>query len=225
MNKIVDGDFAPPTAVRSDYPAALEAVVMRALQCEPANRYPTAAELQRAIEEVATAIGERPSTLVLAEHMHMLFGDPAYPSTSLESEPIEIATTQVVDTNDAVPAPRRRAPWIAAAVATAGLLGGAAWVVHASEQMQVESSTEPTRDVTPAPKPAVASTPAPPPDAGPPPEPVPRDDADPQPASAAPDTSTPTPTRAPTSKKRKPKRKKPKATEKTDRNAFFPEGS
>lgn len=59
VRKVMQGTSDPPSAVRPDIPAALDAVVMRALAKEPADRYQTARQLAGAIEG-ATAIARAP---------------------------------------------------------------------------------------------------------------------------------------------------------------------
>jgi serine/threonine-protein kinase len=63
----------PPSRVASGYPPALEAVVMRALAKDPAQRYATAADMRRDLLDVAR---ELPNPVeALAEQMRALFAD------------------------------------------------------------------------------------------------------------------------------------------------------
>ncbi|MGE5182275.1 MAG: serine/threonine-protein kinase [Acidobacteriota bacterium] len=66
---------APPSAVRRDCPRELDAIVLRALAFVPDQRYQTAQELQRALEELARELRLDQSSLALADHMHAVFGD------------------------------------------------------------------------------------------------------------------------------------------------------
>jgi serine/threonine-protein kinase len=50
LGKIVQGRYQRPHDVRSDYPAGLEAIVVKALNADPANRFQTAEEMRVAIE-------------------------------------------------------------------------------------------------------------------------------------------------------------------------------
>jgi serine/threonine-protein kinase len=232
MNKIVDADFEPPGAVREDYPPEVEAVVMRALQRAPEDRYPTAAALQEAIEEAAAAIGERLSTLALAEHMRELFGEPGYPSPDVPDgtgpEPIE----NELDTSElAISSSRRRGSWIVAGVVgVVALAGGAAFIAQSSAEgaadmsaAEAEPEPDPERDPVPEPEPDPVPAPEPNVERDPPVEVAPSPEA--SPPSEAHDAE---PMRGRTAKKRKPRRKNARARKrekkKSDRNTFFPEG-
>ncbi len=59
----------PPTKVRPDYPPALEAIILRALQREPTARYASGLEMARALERfIAQAVGSDGRDAV-AEHL------------------------------------------------------------------------------------------------------------------------------------------------------------
>lgn len=49
--RIVEGDVDPPTLIDSDYPPALEAIVLRGLEVDPEDRFDSADEMFRALEE------------------------------------------------------------------------------------------------------------------------------------------------------------------------------
>lgn len=53
MQKILDGNYRGPTYYRPDLPAALDAVVMRALERDPEKRYASAHDFAVAIEQAA----------------------------------------------------------------------------------------------------------------------------------------------------------------------------
>lgn len=73
LNQIVNLDVPRPTSIVPSYPPALEAIVMRALARDPAQRYSTALELQSHIEDFAHDNRLRISPLVLARVMSSLF--------------------------------------------------------------------------------------------------------------------------------------------------------
>ena len=73
LNLIVNQDAEPPSKLVPEYPPALEAIVMRALARDPANRYPTALALQGDLEDFAHENRLRVSPLVLARLMSNLF--------------------------------------------------------------------------------------------------------------------------------------------------------
>ncbi len=79
MNRIVTGDFTPPTAVHADYPPALEAIVLRALALDPADRHGSVAEL---LDELLGLGDDHPrasSAIALQRYMHDLFGEKPEP--------------------------------------------------------------------------------------------------------------------------------------------------
>jgi serine/threonine protein kinase len=73
MRKITTGGFTPPTAVHANYPAGLEAIVMRALQLDPEHRWPTARDLQIELEEFARESMLSLSSAKLSAFMEELF--------------------------------------------------------------------------------------------------------------------------------------------------------
>ena len=75
MQRIVNEDVPPPSSVIPGYPAALEKIVMRALQRDRGERYPTAQELQLDIEHFAGAQRLSLSQVMLARFMNGLFAD------------------------------------------------------------------------------------------------------------------------------------------------------
>ncbi len=81
MNKIVDGRFTAPSKVLPDYPAALEAIVLRALSLDREDRHPTAHAIREEIEAFARAEGIALSEPVVASTIEQLMGQP---------EPVEL---------------------------------------------------------------------------------------------------------------------------------------
>ena len=73
LEKVRHADVVSPKTLRPDVPAALDAIVMRALTQEPDARFQTAEELQRALGALATA-GDGPfTTSSLAVWMQQAF--------------------------------------------------------------------------------------------------------------------------------------------------------
>ncbi|MCX4247380.1 serine/threonine-protein kinase [Paraliomyxa miuraensis] len=71
IGKVIDGNYVRPRRAMPDYPAALEAVVTRALEVEPDQRYPTAAALVEDLQRFAVAFGldlEAPARAGLMQH-------------------------------------------------------------------------------------------------------------------------------------------------------------
>ena len=77
MKRIVNDNVAPPTAIRRDYPAALELIVMRALEKRPEDRYQSAEELRHDLEEFLDESGLRTGNRRVALYMKELFAPDA----------------------------------------------------------------------------------------------------------------------------------------------------
>ena len=86
MKRIVNDPVAPPTAVRRDYPAALELIVMRALEKRPEDRYQSAEQMHDDLEEFLNESGLRSGNRRVALYMNELFapGTPAPSGAALE---------------------------------------------------------------------------------------------------------------------------------------------
>ncbi len=84
MQAIVSEDVAPPSRLRPDIPADVDAVVMKLLAKSPADRYQTADELHEAIETVAVRAGSALSTASLGRFMRELFGQRPEPWIELQ---------------------------------------------------------------------------------------------------------------------------------------------
>jgi serine/threonine protein kinase len=76
MQEIVSRPAVAPRAIDPSYPPALEALVLRALSKDRAERYPTVAEMQDDLEALARASGLFLSTTGLKALLHTLFGTP-----------------------------------------------------------------------------------------------------------------------------------------------------
>jgi serine/threonine protein kinase len=77
LRQIVDQDAPLPSSRRADYPPELEAIVMRALRRNPAERYQSAQELQVDLEELARTGGLATSTAHLGGFMRTLLPERA----------------------------------------------------------------------------------------------------------------------------------------------------
>ena len=86
MDMITSGQVPPPSTRALDYPPALEAVVLKALARDPAERYATAQELHDALEQVALELGLRPSAATLGRFVRKLTNDKRYPSLEPETD-------------------------------------------------------------------------------------------------------------------------------------------
>src|SRR5665213_693780 len=94
MRRILDETIQPPTAVRRDYPTALEHIVMRALEKRPQDRYQSAEDLRHDLEEFLDDSGLRSGNRRMAIYMNELFKPeaPARPAAadSPVAEPEEL---------------------------------------------------------------------------------------------------------------------------------------
>ncbi len=94
MSAIVGGKVERPSVFRKDLPAALEAIIMKALAPAPADRYQTADELRLALEELAATSRLRTSTTALADYMKAKFGEKALPWQEEDDDEPEIEVGQ-----------------------------------------------------------------------------------------------------------------------------------
>ncbi len=102
MKRIVEEKVMPPTAIRRDFPAALELIVMKALEKRPEDRYQSAEELRHDLEEFLDESGLRTGNRRLAVYMNDLFAAEASgapgrafpagkaPASSREDEPEDL---------------------------------------------------------------------------------------------------------------------------------------
>jgi serine/threonine protein kinase len=77
MKRIVEEKVPPPTAVRRDFPPALELIVMRALEKRPESRYPSAEEMRVDLEEFLADEGLRTGSRRMALYMKEIFPEGA----------------------------------------------------------------------------------------------------------------------------------------------------
>jgi len=83
LNKIIEGRFTLPCEVDPEYPAELEAIVRRALDTDPDERFPTAEAFQAALEDFVHEARIRCSTSVLARYVETLLGERPYPTAHI----------------------------------------------------------------------------------------------------------------------------------------------
>ena len=92
LNQVARGEVVSPRDAIPEYPAALEAIVMRALAPAMEQRYPTAQALAQDLRAFAAAHGGRADRDALASLMSALFEATPYPDVNLDalaSEPGE----------------------------------------------------------------------------------------------------------------------------------------
>jgi serine/threonine-protein kinase len=128
INRVAAAKFERPSAVRPDFPPELEAIVVKALAADPAERFATARELQVAIEAYAARSGIPMSKVGLSEYMGATFGFEAYPVTTAillpqreETVPSGMSTLDV----SAIRRPmRRRTMWLTGIAMATGIAVG-----------------------------------------------------------------------------------------------------
>jgi serine/threonine protein kinase len=79
MAAIVGGDIPAPSAHRADLPPGFDELVLRALSKTRESRFPSAEAMRGALEELAIDSGLRTSTKLLADYMHLAFGEKPDP--------------------------------------------------------------------------------------------------------------------------------------------------
>ena len=75
LNRVAKGDVPPPSSIRPDYPPELEAIVMRALQADPTQRYETALDMQIDLEDFAREARLPVSSARMSKFMRELFAE------------------------------------------------------------------------------------------------------------------------------------------------------
>ena len=75
LNRVAKGDVPLPSAIRPEYPPELEAIVMRALQADPDQRYGNALDLQIDLEDFAREARLPVSSARMGKFMRELFED------------------------------------------------------------------------------------------------------------------------------------------------------
>ena len=91
MSAIVQGHVPQPSSYRPDLPPELEAIILKALALEPADRYQNADDMREALEQFAATNSLRMSTGSLANYMKQVFGHRVEPWH--DEEPLELEMT------------------------------------------------------------------------------------------------------------------------------------
>jgi len=154
LQAVLEGNITPPSAVVPGYPPALERIVMRALERDPAKRYQTARDFQLDLELFARDQKLEISSAALAEWMEAQFGPkreiwhtlPALADTTparADRHKEHTAATRRVDHAELSPALVKRPRARRTALVTAGamlavlLIGGGAYAfLHRSTRAE-----------------------------------------------------------------------------------------
>ena len=124
--RIVEGDIPAPTFVKADFPPSLEAIIMKALEVDPAERYQNCDHFFRDLEKFTEEAGIRCSPRMISAYMSEMFGEArrprsitttstttssTRPSTSTSSTPsTRTATTRRTGPRASTRRPTPRAP-------------------------------------------------------------------------------------------------------------------
>ncbi|MFH2005114.1 MAG: serine/threonine-protein kinase [bacterium] len=146
---ILSGEISPPLLVRSDYPPQLEEVVLRTLELNPDDRFPTAAALGDRLNAVAVEEGLDASSDEMATYVCKLFAGvsrdevfrpleltaPGHAATAAAAAEREDSAASVETVSESTAEPRRsrlkRALWGVLGVAALGVaygVGAAGWL-------------------------------------------------------------------------------------------------
>src|SRR5450432_2453945 len=106
MRRIVEETIAPPTAIRRDYPTALEQIVMRALEKRPEDRYQSAEDLRHDLEEFLDDSGLRSGNRRMALYLNELFT----PDATVEPQAERAKETEELDFDRRAPLSMRIEP-------------------------------------------------------------------------------------------------------------------
>jgi tRNA A-37 threonylcarbamoyl transferase component Bud32 len=161
MNRVIDGQWTPPSEIVPGYPKRLHEIVARGLAVDLDERYASAAMLCEDLQAFAVAAGldTRPETL--GAFMMVRYGAPALPdlsvATVVHTSPSVVDTTTVEDTRPTVAARRaRRLPATLVLGGVLGLGGLAGWQVARSTAEPVATAPAPAAAIAPASAPVVA---------------------------------------------------------------------
>jgi len=130
VHKVCNEPLPRPSSLVAGYPAALEAIVLRALERDPDKRFATARELEQALAGFARDEKLSVSAVTLADTMRAVFGADVIDRDLEGREVSSVRRAPVPDEVETVAGrPRaRRRPWLPIAIAS-GLVaaGGFAW--------------------------------------------------------------------------------------------------
>jgi tRNA A-37 threonylcarbamoyl transferase component Bud32 len=86
MRRVLEGEVPPPTFVVPDFPPALEAVIMKALEVDPADRYQNCDHMFRDLEAYLSEVGLTWTPRRLSALMVELFGEGAPAEVDYDDE-------------------------------------------------------------------------------------------------------------------------------------------
>jgi hypothetical protein len=148
----------PPTSLEPSVPAALEAVVLRAMEKDPAARFPTVADMSAALDDRTVSVPPVEATRPL----------PVAAAVQSTADAAGTKPTDAIPRRVDRPPPRRRTALVLLAVAALVLLGGLAFALLGGETPTGRRAT-PSRSPSPSVSPSPSATPSPTPSATAPP--------------------------------------------------------
>jgi len=84
LEQVREARVTPPSMYNDEVTPQIDAIVLKALQKDPANRYQTAGEMQRDLDAVLYSFKPTPTSADLAIYMHRLASSVATPSHTVE---------------------------------------------------------------------------------------------------------------------------------------------
>ena len=94
LEQVREARVTPPSQYNDEVTPQIDAIVLKALQKDPANRYQTAGEMQRDLDAVLYSFKPTPTSADLAIYMHRLATSVATPMHTMEAhapEPVQAA--------------------------------------------------------------------------------------------------------------------------------------
>ncbi|MFO0602900.1 MAG: serine/threonine-protein kinase [Polyangiales bacterium] len=154
MNAIVAGEHPPPRALNPELPAALDAVIERAMHVDPTLRFPSVAAFARSLQKFASPA---------VQWLWAPVFDVRPPELSAPA-PVSSLPAIVAPAAPAAPPPLAEPPnWLAASPSRAVLIGGAACLGCLALGIALGASArpDPPPHLPPAAPPAALAAPAP----------------------------------------------------------------
>jgi hypothetical protein len=145
LNATQKASIVAPSVRDPQYPAALERIVLKALQAEPSERFASARELQGALEELALDQRMRTSDAVLVEYIAGLDLGLVDPKSLVGGAAVEIGdgTAFMISGGVVAAAAPSKTPKIAMVGVAAGLLGALVATLAMSSRQEEVAAVEP----------------------------------------------------------------------------------
>jgi eukaryotic-like serine/threonine-protein kinase len=160
MNRVIEGEYVRPHELVLGYPDPLSAIIERALEVDPGQRYPSAKAMLVDLESYVATAGVTVGRSSVAEYVRSLFGDPSYPDVSavMHTQVVTEARyeeTNVRHTSSVVRRPRTQMGMIAAGALGLGVAAG--WYVGVDARTPLDDTPNAPSNVDESPT-ATANT-------------------------------------------------------------------